>query len=144
MSDPTPGNIRNVEQAVKPTQINENSVVGDVLDGTRDQHAFFQAGHGLFLDLGNLDLKQCLPGEHDVRPTAIEGNNPALDLLADVILKPTVGPNINQRSRQKCTNPNVDSQTALDPLQHLAGNGLLIFERVFQDRPDLQPGSTIT
>jgi hypothetical protein len=41
MSDTAPGHVRDVEQAIDPAQVDEGSIIGDVLDHPLDQLPFF-------------------------------------------------------------------------------------------------------
>jgi hypothetical protein len=48
MLDAPPGEIGDVQQAVDAAQIDERTVIGDVLDDTFDHRAFLQAGEQRF------------------------------------------------------------------------------------------------
>ncbi len=108
MAHSAPRNVGDVKEAVQPAQINKDPVVGDVLDGTTDQHALFEPGHRFILDLRDLNFKQGLPGKNDICPATIEGNDARFDFLVDVIFKPSIGPNVDQRPRKESSDTDIN------------------------------------
>ena len=91
VAHPTPRNIGDVEETVETSEINKDSVIGQILDNAFDQFSFLEGGHGLFFDLALLLLEDRLARQHDVRTPAVEGDDPCLDLLLEIVLEPPVG-----------------------------------------------------
>ena len=91
-----PGDVGYVEQTVETAEVNENPVIGEILDHTVDQSTLLEGFHGLLLDLALRFFEDCLPRQHHVGPAAVEGDDARFDLLLEVILETAVGQQIDQ------------------------------------------------
>src|SRR3979411_758877 len=69
--DPAPGDIGDVQQTVDAAEINERTVVGDVLDAAVDDLAFFEILHQFLTLLGTCLFENRTAGNHDVAAAAI-------------------------------------------------------------------------
>ena len=104
MFNALPGHVRNVQQAVDSTKVDECAIIGQVLDDTLDGVAFLQsfqqrlAFRAVFLfDYG--------PAGYDhVIASLIQFDDLKFEALAFEIGGITYRPNVDQRSRQKCPN----------------------------------------
>src|SRR5581483_10957578 len=84
MFDPSPREVGNVQQAVDSAQIDESTVVRDVLDYTLHDGAFLQAFEQLLALLALAGLENRPPRHHDVVALAVELDDLELELLAFV------------------------------------------------------------
>src|SRR6202142_1060826 len=69
--DPAPGDIGDVQQAVDAAEINERTVIGDVLDDTVDDLTFFEILHQFLALLGAGLFQHGAARHHDVAAAAI-------------------------------------------------------------------------
>ena len=67
-------------------------------------------------------LEDGLARQHDVGPTPVEGDDLRLDLGVDVVFQPPIRSQVHQGSGQECADADVHGQSALDSLEHLAGD----------------------
>ena len=72
MSDPAPGNIRNVQQTVQTTQVDKPTEVRDVLHRAFAYLADFQRFKNLFAQALPLGLQHDPPGNDDITPVLVE------------------------------------------------------------------------
>ena len=143
MADPAPRDVGDVQQAVEPAEVDEHSVVGDVLDHAADQLALFEDRHGLFLDLALLLFEDGLARQHDVGAAAVEGDDPRLDLLSEVVFEAPVRQQVDQRPGEKRAHADVNRQAALDPLENGAADRARVLEGLLDRAPGLELGGAV-
>ncbi len=119
VADPAPRNVRDVQQPVETAEIDEDTVVGDVLDGPVDQLALFEAGHGVVFDLALLFFEDRLARQHDVGPAAIKRDDLGFDLLLEVVFEPPVRAADRRATREGSADADVNGQPSLDPFEDL-------------------------
>src|SRR5690606_27689830 len=81
VADATPGHVRDVEQAVDAAEVDERTVVGEVLDLALEDGALGEVLEGLLLELLALLLEQDAAAEHDVAALLVELDDLELELL---------------------------------------------------------------
>ena len=106
VTNTAPAHIRNVQQSIDATEIDEGSEVGNVLDDTAADLADLQRLHQLLLSLGPLLLNERPAGNHDVSPRFIDLQNEALDRTVAVVADISRSSNIDLTRRQE----NVDAR----------------------------------
>src|SRR5690606_16341869 len=101
VTDAAPAHGRDVEQAVDAAQVDERTVVGEVLDLALEDRPLVQALEGLLLELLTLLLEQDTAAEHDVAALLVELDDLELELLADVLVKVPNGPDVDLAAGQE-------------------------------------------
>jgi len=69
--DPAPGDIGDVQQAVDAAEINERTVIGDVLDDAVDDLTFFEILHQFLALFGAGLFQHRAARHHDIAAAAI-------------------------------------------------------------------------
>src|SRR6266545_3920171 len=124
MPDAAPGHVGHVEQAVDATQVDERPVIGEVLDGAREDHALGEDGQRMLLLFFALLLEHGAAGEHDIAAPPIELDHLGADALAHQRGQVFDGPEIYLGSRQEGADTDVHRQAARVP-ELLDGDGAL-------------------
>src|SRR5262249_3427464 len=115
MTHALPSHVGDVQEAIDAAEVDERTVIGEVLD----DRAFLQALEQLFALLGELALDDRTARDDDVVALAIELDDLELELFAFEIGRIAHGAHVDERARQECADVlDVDSEAALD----LAGN----------------------
>src|SRR5207245_2743661 len=112
-SPPPPGHIGDVEKTIDAAEVDEGSVVSDVLHGAGEHHAFVEDLERVLLLLLALLLEHGAAGEHDVAAAPVELDDLGSDLLADhrgEILHRT---QIDLRARQESLHAHLHGETTL-------------------------------
>src|SRR4029450_2517443 len=123
-----------MHQTVHPAKIDECAEVDDGgYDATPDL-ALLQLGEEILANLGLGLLQPGAPREHDVVAVLVEFDDLRLELHADVRLKITDPPHLDERGGQEPAEDNIDDQAALDDLDDLAGDHTVLFFGLL-DRP---------
>ena len=136
MVDPAPGDVRDVEQAVDAAQVDEDAVVGDVLDHTREPRPLLQLGQGLRLLLGVLLLENRAPRQHDVVAPAVQADHLELEFFALERLQVLDRLDVDQGTRQERPQTDIDREASLDAVDHTARDHFPFLEAVLDLRPD--------
>src|SRR5690606_28150547 len=82
VTDAAPGQIGDVQQAVDATEVDERTVVGDVLDDTLDDGAFPEGGEQLFALFAHRLFEHGTTRDDDVVALAVELDDLELEFLA--------------------------------------------------------------
>src|SRR3954447_1684772 len=134
--DPAPGDIGDVEQAVDAAEINERTVIGDVLDDAVDHLTLFEVLHQLLALLGAGLFENRAARHHDVAAAAIHLQN--LERLRIVHQGRDVADrtNVDLRTRQEGGRAvEVDGKAALDLVEDDAVNLLVVVEGLLELAP---------
>ena len=83
MVDPAPGHVGDVQQTIDAAEVDEATVVSDVLDDTIENHALFDTLEGLLFQVLPLSLKKGPTGKDDIPPALVELDNFELEALAN-------------------------------------------------------------
>jgi hypothetical protein len=135
----TPCQVGDVQQAVDATQINERTVVGDVLDDTGDDGAFLQGFHQLGALFAHRGFDHGAARQHHVVALAVQLDDLEFQGLAferGGVLDRT---GVDQRTRQEGTDAvGQNGQAALDLAIDGTGDDLAGLHRLFQREPRCQ------
>src|SRR5690606_10184798 len=135
--DAAPDYGGDVQDAVDAAEVDERTVVGDVLDDALDDGAFMQGFEQLFAFLAHAGLEDGAARQHDVVALAVELDDLEFEGLALVGGGVLDGTQIDQRTRQEGADAvGHDRQAALD----LAGDGAVDQLARFQGRFAFNPG----
>ncbi len=136
MLDTLPGHIGDVQQTIHAAQVDERTVVGEVLDDTLDDLAFLQ-GLQQSLTLGAvLGFQHAAAGNDNVVALLVELDDLELELFAFQVRGVANRTDIDQRTRQECTDAvDVDGETALDLAVDDALDHFFSSESRFQNNP---------
>ena len=136
MTNTTPGEVGDVEQTVDTAQINEGTVIGDVLDDTLDDGAFLERVKELGAFFAHAGFDHGTAGNHDVVALTVELDDLEFHGLAFVgrgVLNRT---GVNQGARQEGTDTvGHNRETALDLARDRTGNEFAGFEGLFKVHP---------
>ncbi len=136
MLDALPGHVGDVEQAVDAAQINEGTVVGQVLDDTDDLLAFLQGGEQRFTLGAVLGFENGTTGNDNVVALRIELDDLEVELFVFQVRGVAHRTNVDQRAGQEGTDGvDVDSEAALDLAVDHALDDLFLLEGSFQHLP---------
>jgi hypothetical protein len=80
--DPAPAHVGDVEEAVDAAEVDERTVLGEVLDDALDDLAFLQALERRLLEGGALLLEEHAARQHDVAALLVELDDLELEGLA--------------------------------------------------------------
>jgi len=135
----TPCQVGDVQQAVDAAQVDERTVVGDVLDDAGDHGAFFQRFHQLRTLFAHRCFDDGATRQHDVVTLAVQLDDLEFEGLAferGGVLDRT---GVDQRTRQECADAvGQDGQAALDFAIDGAGDDLARLHCFFQSQPRCQ------
>src|SRR5437870_9316866 len=120
MAHPPPAHVGHVEKTIHATEVDEGTVVGDVLDGSREHHAFGKDLQCMLLLLLALLLEDRPAREHDVAAAPVELDHLGADRLADHRGQVLHRPEVHLGARQERLDPDVDGEAALDDLDDAA------------------------
>src|ERR1035437_6823338 len=136
MTNTAPGQIGNVQQAIDTAEVDECTVVGDVLDDTLDDAAFLEVGQQRFALFTNTGFENGTTGNNDVVALAIELDDLEFVGLAFVRRGVLDRAHIDQRTRKEGADAiGHDGQTALDLAGDGTGNQRTFVERGFEEVP---------
>ena len=116
--------LGDVDEAVHPVEVDERAEVDDVRDLTLDDVAGAQPVEDRLAHLLALVLEDGAAGEHDVVARAVELDDLAAELLAEELVEVLDAPDVDERRRKEAAYAEVEDETALDDLDHLAVHGL--------------------
>ena len=114
VAHPPPGHIRDVKQAVYSAEVDERSIVGNVLDDAHLLHAFREVRERLALEFRSFILEQHAPGENNVPALSIELDDLHVKGFADKLIEIPHRPQIDLGTRQKGLESDVDRKASLD------------------------------
>jgi hypothetical protein len=135
MVDVAPRKLGDVDQAVHPVEVDEGAEVHDVRDLTVDHVARVEPVEDRLPHLLALVLEDGAAREHDVVARAVELDHLAAQLLAEELVQVLHAADVHQRGRQEAAHAEVEDETALDDLDHLAVHGLARLGRALDRLP---------
>src|SRR4029453_2074698 len=136
--DAAPGHVRHVEQAVDAAEVDEGTVVGDVLDHAIDDLTLLERLQGGLAQLLALLLEQRPARQHDVPAALVELDDLEGQALADHRLEVAHGPQVDLRARQERLHADVDRQAALHAREDHAVDWLVGLVGLADVVPDLE------
>ena len=144
MIDAPPGDVGHVQQAVDAAQIDERTIVGDVLDDAVDDLTLFEILHQLLTLLGARLLENGAARHHDVPTPAIHFQD--LKRLRHVHERSDVAdrPDIDLRTRKKCHRAiEVDREAAFHLIENDARDLLIALEGLLELAPAFLPARLV-
>ncbi len=140
--DTTPAQVGDVDQTVYAAQVDEHTVVGDVLDGTFQYLSFLEFRNDLFLLCLQLSLDKCFVGNNDITEVRINFYNLELHGLAYEYVVVADRLNVNLAARQECLHTQyINDHTALGAALDVSGNDLLLLASLINAVPSLSSAS---
>ena len=136
MVDAAPRDVGDVQQAVDAAEVDERTVVGDVLDHAFHGVSFFQALNQFRTLFGTGLFQNDTAGHDDVAAALVHFQD--LERLRRVHQRGHVADrtDIDLRTRQEGNSAiQIDGEAALDLIEDLAVDFLVCFERDFQANP---------
>ena len=118
MVEATVRHVGDVEQAVDTTEVDEATVVGDVLDDAVEDDALGEHLERLAPLALALLLEQHPTGEHDVAALLVELDDLELERLAQVLVEVLDGTEVHLGAREERLDADIDLQTTLDAALH--------------------------
>ena len=144
MVDSSPRDVGDVQQTVNSAEVDENSVVGDVLDDAVDDEPFLELLEGLLLLRLVLDLENRAAREHHVVAPLVEGDDLELHLLALERIEVLDGTDVDLRAGKEGLHASdVDRQAALHAVDHTTLDGAIGLVRLFDVVPHLDARSLV-
>ena len=138
MVDPAPRDVGHVQQAVDATEIDEGTVVRDVLDHAFEHLPLVQVGDQLVALLGTGVLQHGAAGDHDIPAAAIHLEDLERLIGADQGRNVAHRADIDLTARQKRHGAiEINREAALDPAEDDPGNPLAILVGLLQLLPGL-------
>ena len=99
--DPAPAHVGDVEQTVDAAEVDERTVLGEVLDDALDDLALFQALERRLLEGRALLLEQHAARQHDVAALLVELDDLELEALVEERVEVADRAQIDLRARQE-------------------------------------------
>src|SRR5476649_2234961 len=134
--DPAPGDIGDVQQAVDAAEIDERTVIGDVLDDAVDDLTLFEVLHQFLALFGAGLFENRAARHHDVAAAALHLEN--LERLRIVHQRCDVAnrPDVDLRARQERHRAvEIDGEAALDLIEDDAVHLLVVVEGLLELAP---------
>ena len=139
--DPAPAHVGDVEEAVDAAEVDERTVLGEVLDDALDDLAFLEALERRLLQRRALLLEEHAARQHDVAALLVELDDLELEVLAEERVEVADRAEVDLRAREERLHAAADrdreatlharGDDALDQLVALARGADLV--------PDLEP-----
>src|ERR1700686_2567206 len=126
-----------MEKAIDAAEVDEYTVVSDVLHLTVRELPLLEPAKRLFLLHFLFDFENGPAREHDVVPLLVERNDLELELLPSQRVEVFHRLRVDERARKERFHASdIDRKTALDAIDYAAGDGLVPFERCLDAVPD--------
>ncbi len=137
MRHAAPRHVGDVQQTVDAAQVNERTVVGEVLDRATQHLALGEGVERDLLLLGVFFFEQGLAREHDVAALLVDLDDAHAQFLALEGIQVADGTHIDLRTGQERADTDVHGESAFDPLDDAADDDLPILEGLLDFVPDL-------
>ena len=125
-----------MKQTIKPAQIDEHTVIGNVLHDSFDNRAFFERRQSFRLFHIQLFFENELAGQDDVAALTVQLNHPALNVLTSERIEVLDRPHVDLGTRQKCSHTDVHTETALDSFDDATRHDRSVIVGFFDVFPD--------
>ena len=136
VTDAAPGQVRDVEETVDAAEVDEGTVVGDVLDDALDDGAFLERFKELGAFFAHVGFNNSAAGNDDVVALAVELDNLEFEGLAFVRRRVLDRTGVDERTREEGADAvGHDGETALDLARNRTGNEFTGFESLFEVHP---------
>src|SRR5210317_1371615 len=139
MLDTFPSHIRDVQQTIDATEIDERAVIGEILDDTLDDLAFLETLQQFFAFGAEFLLDYGTARDHDIVSPAIELDHLEFEVFALEISRVPYRSDVDQRTRKEGAYIlDFDGEAAFDPPGDLTRNDFLLLEGLVE----LFPGTS--
>ncbi len=136
--DASPCHVGDMQQPVDAAEVDEGTVIGEVLDHPLDHLLFLQSGEQLGALLGTGFLEHGTARHHDVAAAAVHLENLEQLWRAHQRADVTHRADIDLASRQEGDGARqIDGEAALDAAKDRPGDVIVVLERLLQQRPGL-------
>ena len=136
VTDATPGEVGNVEETVDAAEVDEGTVVGDVLDDALDDGAFLERFEQLGAFFAHVGFNDGTARNHDVVALAVELDDLEFVGVAFVRRRVLDGTRVDEGAREEGADAvGHDGETALDLARHGTRNEFAGFESLFKVHP---------
>ena len=125
MIDAAPAHVGDVEEAIDAAEVNECTVLGDVLDDTVKNRAFMQLLERLALENCALFFEKRTARKNDVAAFLVELDDLETIFLADEFVEVAGRTELDLAARQECANADINSETAFHAAHDRAFNRLI-------------------
>ena len=134
--DALPRHVGDVQQAIDAAQVDERTVVGEVLDRAAHDRAFLQVVHQRAALGGEFLLHHGAARDHDVIALLIELDDFEFEWLVLEVRGVAHRAHVHQRSGQECPHVlDLNGEAALDATGDDTGDDLGLVEGLFEARP---------
>src|SRR5262249_54952406 len=137
MADPAPRHVGDVEQSVDAAEVDERSVLGEVLHRAAQDLALLEILEGLLLLLRVLLLENRLAREDDVAAPLVDLDDAHPELLPAERVEIPDGPDVDEGAGKECRDADVHLEAALDAIDDVAEARLARLEGALDLVPDL-------
>src|SRR5215210_1114695 len=131
----TPRELRDVDQAVHPVEVDERAEVDDVGDRAVDDVARVEPVEDLLALLLPLVLEDGTTREDDVVARPVQLDHLAAKLGRHELVEVLHAADVDERRRQEAADAEVEDQAALDDLDHTALDRVALLVRVLDRLP---------
>ncbi len=139
-----PRQLRDVDQAVHPVEVDERAEVHDVGDLALDHVARAQPVEDRLPHLLALVLEDGAARKDDVVARAVQLDDLAAQLAAEELVEVLDASDVHERRGQEASDAEVEDEAALDDLDHLPVHGLAALGRAFDRLPgELEAGALL-
>ena len=136
MADAAPGEVGDVEEAVDAAEINERTVVGDVLDDALDDGAFLERLEELGAFFAHVGFDDGAAGDDNVVALAVKLDDLEFEGLAFVRRRVLDRTGVDERTREEGADAvGHDGEAALDLARDRTGDEFAGFERLLEVHP---------
>ena len=136
MLDALPRHVRDVQQAVDTAEVDERTVIGEVLDRAFDDCAFLQLLEELSAFCAVFLLHDCATGNHNVVALLVELDDFELEHFAFEIRRIAHWAHIDERTwKERADEVDLDGEAAFDAAIDDALDDFLLLERCLESRP---------
>src|SRR5262245_46229418 len=111
VADATPGHVGDVQQTVDAAEVDESTVVGDVLHDALEHFAFGQRLERVLLLFGVLLLEERLAGQHDIAPLLVDLDHAHAQLLTAQRVEVANRTDVDLRPGQERAHADVHGET---------------------------------
>ena len=143
MVDVAPGKLGDVDESVDAFEVHESAEIDDVRDLAFDHFARLEPVEDLVADFLALLFEDGAAGKHDVVAAAVELDDLAFERRRHELVEVVDPADVDQRSGQEATDAEVEDQTALDDLDHVAFDRLAVFGGSLDLAPGLLEAGTL-
>ena len=143
--DAAPCNVGDMQQAVNAAQVHESTVIGDVLDGTVDDLAFFKVGHDHMTLLGAALFENSAARHNNVATAAVHLEND--EGLGNIHQRGNIADraNVHLAARQEGHSAiEINSEATLDLIENNAVHFFLSFKGFFKLDPAFFTAGLVT